>query len=360
MKFSAMVAPRIDDWKLAPFIENLGYDAVWASDSQMIWSDTYAWLALAAANTSRIRLGTGVAIAPIRLAPVTAHSIATINRLAPGRTFLALGTGHTAMRVMGMDPMKAKPFREYLRVVRALLHGEEVSYELDGVTRDIRFLHTTQGFIDVEHPVPLYVAANGPLALKATGAFGDGRVSSHNEPRRLLEQSLAKVREGAAEVGRTLPDSFHNAALGYACVLRPGEKPTSDRVIDACGAMALCSLHYWWEIYTATGDASMVSKRCENEWDAYLDFVSKLDLPPEKHYQRVHLGHACFVPPEERRFVTENLIAGSGGLVGEPDDIIAILRERERTGLDEIALMPAMDSARENLTEFAGQVISRY
>lgn len=360
MKFSAMVAPRIDDWQLVPFIEKLGYDAVWASDSQMIWSDTYAYLALAAANTSRIRLGTGVAIAPIRLAPVTAHSIATINRLAPGRTFLALGTGHTAMRVMGMDPMKAKPFREYLRVVRALLDGEEVEYELDGVRRDIRFLHTTQGFIDVEHPVPLYVAANGPLALKATGAYGDGRVSAHNEPKRLLADSLNRIREGADEVGRTLPADFHNAALGYACVLRAGETPTSERVVDAVGAMALCSLHYWWEIYNTTGDTSMVSKRCENEWDAYLDFVSRLDLPPEKRYQRVHLGHASFVPPEERRFVTENLIQGSGGLVGGPDDIIAMLRDRERTGLNEIALMPSMDSARENLTEFAEQVIARY
>ncbi len=126
MKFGVTVAPRVSDWKLFVDLEAMGYDCAWAADSQMLYSDAYAVLALAAANTSRIRLGTGVAVAPVRLAPVAAHSIATINQLAPGRVFLGIGTGHTAMRVMGQDPMKAGPFREYLRVLRGLLHGEEV------------------------------------------------------------------------------------------------------------------------------------------------------------------------------------------------------------------------------------------
>ena len=48
----------------------------------MIWSDCYAFLALAARETRTIRLGTGVSVAGTRSAPVTAHSIATVNRLA--------------------------------------------------------------------------------------------------------------------------------------------------------------------------------------------------------------------------------------------------------------------------------------
>jgi alkanesulfonate monooxygenase SsuD/methylene tetrahydromethanopterin reductase-like flavin-dependent oxidoreductase (luciferase family) len=176
MKFGVTVVPRVSDWKLFVDLEAMGYDAAWAADSQMLYSDAYATLALAAVNTSRIRLGTGVSVAGVRLAPVTAHSIATINKLAPGRTFLGIGTGHTAMRVMGKDPVKARDFREYLRVLRALLHGQEVDYALaDGERTDIRFLHPDQGFIDVEHPVPIYVAADGPLALKTAGAYGDGR-----------------------------------------------------------------------------------------------------------------------------------------------------------------------------------------
>ena len=93
MKFGAMIATRIDDWRLLVDAEQLGYDHGWVPDSQMIWSDCYAVLALAAANTSRIRLGTGVAIAGTRTAPVTAHSIATINQIAPGRVFLGFCGG---------------------------------------------------------------------------------------------------------------------------------------------------------------------------------------------------------------------------------------------------------------------------
>ena len=106
MELGVFVATRIDDWQLIQYAENLGYDRAWIPDSQMIWSDCYTTLALAAHNTQRIKLGTGVAIPGTRIAPVTAHSIASINRIAPGRVFLGIGTGHTAMRVMGMDPMK--------------------------------------------------------------------------------------------------------------------------------------------------------------------------------------------------------------------------------------------------------------
>src|ERR1700743_562693 len=152
MKFGVTIVPSVSDWKLFVDLEAMGYDCAWAADSQMLYSDAYATLALAAANTSRIRLGTGVSVAGVRLAPVTAHSIASINQLAPGRVFIGLGTGHTAMRVMGQDPVKAAAFREYLRVLRGLLHGQEMDYELAGERRAIRFLHADRGFIDVEHP----------------------------------------------------------------------------------------------------------------------------------------------------------------------------------------------------------------
>jgi len=264
------------------------------------------------------------------------------------------------MRVMGQDPMKAGPFREYLRVLRALLHGQEVDYELNGERHDIRFLHPDRGFIDLAHPVPIYVAADGPLALKSAGAFGDGRVCSHNQTRVRLQKSLETMRQGAAAVGRTLPEGFHTAALSYACVLRPGERVTSERVIDEVGPMAIASLHYWWEMYMKDGDTSTVAQRCRGLWEEYLAFTGTMGTPPDKRYQQVHLGHCAFVPLEERRFVTEDLIRSTGGLVGTPDEIIAMLHEREAMGLNEITLLPAMAEARRNLKDFAEQVIARY
>jgi alkanesulfonate monooxygenase SsuD/methylene tetrahydromethanopterin reductase-like flavin-dependent oxidoreductase (luciferase family) len=92
---------HVSKWDCIKNAEDLGYDRAWVPDSRMIWSDCYATLALAAVNTKLIHIGTGVAIPGTRIAPVTAHSVASINELAPGRVFLGIGTGHTGMRVIG-------------------------------------------------------------------------------------------------------------------------------------------------------------------------------------------------------------------------------------------------------------------
>ena len=359
MEFGVFVATKIDDWQLIQYAEQLGYDRAWIPDSQMIWSDCYATLALAAHNTARIKLGTGVAIPGTRIAPVTAHSIASINRIAPGRVFLGIGTGHTAMRCMGMNPMKIRDFREYLRVVRALLRGEEVEYTLNGVTRAIRFFHLDLGFIDLEHSIPIYVAANGPLALEAVGAYGDGLISIANERPGVLQRHLAAVREAATRVGRQLPATFHTTALTSAVVLRPGERVDSERVVEQCGSQVAAALHFAYEVRKFTRNEADVPRGFEKVWQEYCDYVAAMPTPPEKRYLQIHNGHCTFLMPEERRFVTSETIRASV-LVGEPDELIAQIRAAERAGLREIGLLPPMASARAVFAEFAEHVIRRY
>jgi alkanesulfonate monooxygenase SsuD/methylene tetrahydromethanopterin reductase-like flavin-dependent oxidoreductase (luciferase family) len=359
MEFGIFVATKIDDWQLIQYAEALGYDRAWVPDSQMIWSDCYATLALAAANTTRIKLGTGVAIPGTRIAPVTAHSIASINRLAPGRTFLGIGTGHTAMRVMGMDPMKVRDFREYLRVVRRLLAGEEVEYTLHGVTRAIRFLHLDLKFIDIEHPIPIYVAANGPRALAVAGEHGDGLVAMGNEHPRVLAHHLATIRAGAARVGRALPDGFHTAALATAVVLQPGERVDSERVVEQCGSQVTAGLHFAYENYKLNQSEAAIPPGFQGVWEEYCAYVEQMPIAPAKRYLQVHNGHCTFMMPEERRFVTEQTIRASV-LVGEPIELIAKIRAAEEAGLREVGLLPPMAAARTVFKEFAEQVIQRY
>ena len=104
MDLGICVASHVGDIGYVERAEELGYSHAWLADSQMLWSDCYATLALAADRTSRINLGTGVAVTGTRPAPVNAAAIATINALAPGRTFCGVGAGNTAMRVMGLPP----------------------------------------------------------------------------------------------------------------------------------------------------------------------------------------------------------------------------------------------------------------
>lgn len=357
MDFSLTVATKIDDWELIRYAEELGYRRAWVADSQMVWSDCYATLALAAEHTSRIQLGTGVAVAGTRIAPVTAHSIATINRLAPGRTFLTLGTGHTAMRVMGMDPMPLREFREYLRVVKSLLRGEEVQYRLGDATRAIRFLD--RDVINIDDPIPVYVAANAPRALRLAGEIGDGWMSVTNGDAELIRGGLDLIRQGARRAGREIGSSFLTATLTTVSVLQPGEKITSERVIDECGALVGAALHWTYENWKQAGNDEVVPPGLRGIWEEYCAYVAAMETPPDKRYLQIHIGHCAFLPAAERRFVTPDSIR-TAAMVGEPDELIERIRAAERAGLQDLNLMPPRAAARNVLRDFAEQVMARY
>jgi alkanesulfonate monooxygenase SsuD/methylene tetrahydromethanopterin reductase-like flavin-dependent oxidoreductase (luciferase family) len=359
MEFGVGVSTHIANWEIARYLEELGYDRAWFGDSQMIWSDCYATMALAAQSTKRIEIGTGVSIAGTRIAPVTAHSIATINRIAPGRVFLGLGTGHTAMRVMGQDPMKTSEFREYLRVVRALLDGKAVDYTYRGRTREIQFIHRDRRFINLDDPIPIYTAANGPKALEATGALADGWITVGGKPE-AVKPKLEGIRKGAKQAGRSLPADFHTAFITTTCVLRPGEKLTDDRIVDETGSWVACELHFFYEIWKQSGEPDdLIPPYFANVWDEYLGHVKSFSLPENARHRQIHDGHLVYVQPEERRFVTPEAIR-AGCVIGTPEEIIAQLRTMEEAGIREITLWPPMDHERRVFRDFAELVMPAF
>src|SRR5206468_3869816 len=215
-----IVTAKIDEVGYITRAENLGYSHAWVTDSPMIRSNCWAVLALAAAQTRKIRLGTGVNVPGLRLAPAAANGIATINRIAPGRCFIGLGTGHTGMRLLGQRPMKLAPFREYVQAVRGLLRGEEIDYTLSGETHRIRFQMREHRFIDLEHRIPLYVAGFGPKAQALAGELGDGLVSGLPRGGTVVEM-LANARRGAAVAGHTLPSDFYVATMVTLAMREP-------------------------------------------------------------------------------------------------------------------------------------------
>lgn len=355
MKFSLHIQTRITDWQLIRELEDLGYDAAWVPDTQMMWSDCYATMALAAANTSRINIGTGVAIAGTRIAPTTAAAISSVHALAPGRIFLGIGTGHTAMRVMGQDPLPIKEFRDYLRVVRAMLHNEEVDFTYRDRTTDIVWQDHDTGFRNTETPIPIYVAANGPRALRTAGMYGDGLVSIFNEQKEVLDFNLAHVREGADKAGRSM-DDFHTVTLTNAVILRGGEKLTDDAVIARAGSWVVTALHFVYEVWRFTRDDSVVPEYMKDIWEEYNDHVENFPLPRDKWHQRIHAGHCSWVPEGEEKFVTPKMIEGTS-LVGSPSELAEQIRAAEKNGLREVSLLPPLAGIRETARDFAEQVM---
>src|SRR5438128_12504384 len=96
MEFGISYPARPDAWKDLVIAEDHGFTHAWSYDSHMIYSDVYACMALAAEHTKKLKLATPVAIPINRIAPVAAHSTATINLLAPARTILGTRTHRTA------------------------------------------------------------------------------------------------------------------------------------------------------------------------------------------------------------------------------------------------------------------------
>ena len=354
MKFGICVGAMISDIDYIVLAEELGYDSAWVADSQMIWSDCYATLALAAARTSRIKLGTGVAIAGTRIAPVTASAIASINEIAPGRTFLGLGTGHTAMRTMGQDPMRLGEFKEYVRVVRDLLDGKNTPFTYNGITRDVSLMHQGRGYYALDPRIRIHLSAFGPQTQRWIGAIGESLVMAGAHPA-AIAAAVANVHAGAERAGRAVPADFEVSSLTSTLVLEPGESLESERAIEETGSLVASGLHYAWEVAKEPKrDVSNSSPAFREVWQEYVDYVDA--MPEAVRHQGVHMGHCSFLVEDERRFVTPAAIRSST-LAGTPAQIAEQIRELERAGLTRILLIPPVPQQRKVIKDFAEKVM---
>lgn len=340
MELGICVASRVDDIGYVVEAERLGFTHAWFADSQMIWSDVYATMALAAVQTSTIRIGTGVSVAATRPAPVTAASMATINQLAPGRTFCGIGTGNTAMRIMGHKPMTIAQFDRYLSELAPLLRGEEAMVTWRGQTSPVRHIMADDGFVNFADPIPMYVSGFGPKSLTLAGKYGDGLVLSVPPDAALAERAWGPVERGATEAGRTIDRSdFPATTLNTIVVLEPGESVGSERSKHLCGAFAIASLHYSYDQWRNFGRVP-TNPAVAELWDDYVAMLEQ--VPEDRRHQRVHAGHNCWVLPEEERFLTPALIESSC-LVGTEDQVIERLMALDEAGISQMMLLPPFD-----------------
>ena len=129
MEISCAFATSPDTPRHIAAAESLGYRRAWCYDSPALYPDVWITLALAAEQTSSIGLGPGVLVPSLRHPMVNAAAIATLAALAPGRVAVAIGAGFTGRYTLGQRAMRWADVAEYVRVLRALLRGEEASWE---------------------------------------------------------------------------------------------------------------------------------------------------------------------------------------------------------------------------------------
>jgi 5,10-methylenetetrahydromethanopterin reductase len=353
MRFGICVMANVDEIGFFSHAETLGYDSLWVTDSQMLFSDCYAVLALAARQTTRLRIGPGTAICGTRIPPVHAAAMATLNRLAPGRVHLGIGTGNTAMRTMGQRPMRVAEYREYLRVLSALLRGEVVDYAFNGVTRPVRMLMHERKYMNLTPRIPLYVSGFGPRAMELAGEFGDGLVFAI-PPRGIpVAEALGHARRGAARAGRAL-DGFRNCALTNIALLEPGEPVDSERVVRTIGPNVMASVYYFYDEVHERGIEPPAFLR--PMWKQYCALVEA--TPPEHRHFRTHEFHYTYLHPGEAALIDAALIKATC-LVGTADALIEQIRELERQGLQELMFATGVDEKWRFAEEFSRRVLAR-
>ncbi|HEV7650722.1 MAG TPA: glucose-6-phosphate dehydrogenase (coenzyme-F420) [Actinophytocola sp.] len=196
--------------------EELGLDSVWVSDHFLPWRhegghapSALSWMAAVGERTSRVRIGTSVTTPTFRYNPaVMAQTFATLALLYDNRVILGVGTGEALneIAVSGREWPEFKErfarLREAVRLMRALWTEDEVSVEGDYYT-----LVGARIYDRPERPVPVYIAAGGPVVAKYAGRAGDGFICTSGKGMDLYTDKLMPaVADGAAAAGRDVAD----------------------------------------------------------------------------------------------------------------------------------------------------------
>lgn len=196
--------------------EELGLDTVSVSDHFLPWRETrghapfsLAWMAAVGERTSRVQIATSVLTPTFRYNPaVIAQAFATMSLLYDGRVVLGVGTGEalneTAVSGAQWPDFKERfaRLREAMSVIRALWSEDHVSFAGD-------FYRTVDASIydRPNTPVPIYVAAGGPVVARFAGRAGQGLICTSGKGMELYtDKLLPALAEGAAAAGRDVAD----------------------------------------------------------------------------------------------------------------------------------------------------------
>lgn len=170
--------------------ERFGWDHITWADHSLRNRDPFVGVALWAAATERIRVGTGVTHFATRSPVGLAIAAATIQESSGGRMVLGLGTGMSGPRSVGGKPSTLSALREAIEVIKQLTSGGKATWQ----GAEVEFAWPVQ-------PVHVYAAAMGPRTQQVVAEVGDGVMVNTAEPA-LVENALRNVAAGAERAGR--------------------------------------------------------------------------------------------------------------------------------------------------------------
>ncbi|NKB57269.1 MAG: TIGR03617 family F420-dependent LLM class oxidoreductase [Alphaproteobacteria bacterium] len=209
--------------------EAQGFDSISSMENS---NDPYLPLAIAAMETERVELMTGIAISFNRSPMVAANISHDLTLASGGRFKLGLGSqvkGHNVRRFSVPWTAPAPRMREYVEALRAIWRCWETGERLNYVGEHYQFTLMTPHFVPevTDLPMtPLTIAAVGPAMLRVAGSHCDGVQLHPFCTRKYMEDVvLARLEEGRAK-GGVARENFEVSGGGFIAT-GPDEKTVS-------------------------------------------------------------------------------------------------------------------------------------
>jgi probable F420-dependent oxidoreductase len=313
--------------ELIQLAEQHGFEYAWTYDSHVLWQESFPLLAVAARETSKIKLGHFVTNPATREPTLLASSYATLHDLSNGRMVMGIGRGDSAVRYIGKQPMKVAEFEAACKMVRDFMNGREVSWN----DKDLQL-----AWVRPELPeIPMWVAGYGPKALAVAGRVSDGVIIQLADPE-IISWIMDTARKAAVEEGRD------PAAL--KCIVGAPSHVTDD-LADARDQVrwfpAMVSNHVMDLIERYGTDGSGVPK-------ALTDYVQARKFYDYNDHSRVGAAHGEFVTDE---------ICDRFCVIGNAEQIKAKLKELEAVGVDQFNVYLMTHGQEETLQAYGSDII---
>jgi probable F420-dependent oxidoreductase len=254
-------------------VDELGYDALWVPET--VGREPYVLLALLAAETKRVRLGTSIASIWGHDAQTTRMAALTLHEATGGRFVLGLGVSHPhlAQKVRGHEyDRPLSRMREFLVAYRAAIwRGRDVAGEPLVLLAALRDRMTELAASEADGAFPYLVTAERVRSMRERmerAALGRGRRLLAVTLPVVLEEDPGRAREAArAYLAPYLRTPNYQASWQLqSFVPADWEKPGSDRLVDAM---------------VAGGSADELQRRIGELHAAGADHVALIPLAPD-------------------------------------------------------------------------------
>ncbi|QJY50825.1 LLM class flavin-dependent oxidoreductase [Pseudonocardia broussonetiae] len=315
--------------EIAAQAEAAGFDAVWTTE--LYNRSATVPLAVLAAATSRVRIGSNIAYGAGRSPLILAAEARDLDELSEGRLVLGLGNGTRGMlenwlSVSGEAP--AARMTELVEVLRALWLLHEGPVHHDGRFYRLHLAPTAETPAPFRERLPIWTAGVNAGMVRVAGRVADGLVAHPMTTTAYLDEVVRpELARGAAEVGRDL-DAFTVMGIRM-CALDDDEEAARRRLAFAIAQYVLArpydrlmAVHGWTghqeRIRAAARErdgAAMAAAVPDDMIDAIGIACRPADLDARVAAHEADFGHLDLVAPawglspEESEAATREILA---------------------------------------------------